>query len=150
MSSCAGGTSTSACGRDRPVGAGRAAAVASSRRRRGDSLRSWSVRRRDATVISQPAGSRARPPPATASTAASSASCTASSQASKSSVAADERAEDLRRQLAQQVLDARARSHLLAAAAHERPDLDRPVSGRPGSGPRSRPTRSGVVAVDDE
>ena len=82
MSSCAGSTSTSGAGvTARSLGSN--AAVASSRRRRADSLRSWSVRRRDATVISHARGLSGRPSVGHCVAAASSASCTASSQASK-------------------------------------------------------------------
>ena len=60
-----------------------AANVVSSRRRRDASLRNWSVKRREATVTSQPSGRSGRPSRGHRSVAAIIASWTASSQASK-------------------------------------------------------------------
>src|SRR5258708_3791696 len=62
---------------------GASTATLSSRRRRADSFRHSSVRRREATVISQPFGLLGRPSVGHCSAAASSASWTASSHLSK-------------------------------------------------------------------
>ncbi len=62
---------------------GASRAAVSSRRRRADSLRHSSARRRDATVISHPVGLSGTPSVGHCTAAASSASCTASSQVSK-------------------------------------------------------------------
>ena len=63
---------------------GSSAAAVSSRRRRADSARQVSVRRRSATVTSQPRGLSGTPSRGHWTEAASSASCTASSHAPKS------------------------------------------------------------------
>jgi hypothetical protein len=85
-------------------GGSRAAAVAS-RRSRARSARSWSVMRRDATAISQPLGLSGMPSPDHCVAAARSASWTGVLRRVEAAVAADDRAEDLRGELAQQVLD---------------------------------------------
>ena len=59
------------------------AAAVVSRLRRAESLRHWSVSRRDATVISHPRGLCGMPRSVHATVASSRASCTASSHASK-------------------------------------------------------------------
>ena len=69
------------------------------------SLRSWSISRREATVISQPRGLSGCPRRATARRRRAAPPAPRPRTASKCAVAADERAEDLRRELAQQVLD---------------------------------------------
>ena len=88
---------------------------------------------------------RARPPRGHCVAAAISASCTASSAAAKSPIPPHDGAEHLRRQLAQQVLDAvGARavprpSHVRRRRAHHLPHLDRHVerrAARPGRGRR--------------
>ena len=76
-------SSASLSGTGSGSGGSRAAAI-SSRRRRAASLRHSSVRRRSATVISQPRGLSGTPCSGHCSAAASSASCTASSQPEKS------------------------------------------------------------------
>jgi hypothetical protein len=73
---------SSTAGASSGSGAAIAAAV-SSRRRRAVSLRHSSVRRREATVISQPVGLAGTPSAGHCVAAPSSASCTASSQVSK-------------------------------------------------------------------
>src|ERR687898_467255 len=68
------------------------AAEASSRRRRASSLRSWSVSRREATVVSQDRGGQQRLLHGVLADV-------------EVSVAADQRAEDLRCELTQQVVE---------------------------------------------
>ena len=81
VSSAAAGRSASAPGATHSS-AGEAVATASSRRRRADSPRTWSVMRREATVTSQPRGRSGTPSAGHWTAAASNASWTASSHRS--------------------------------------------------------------------
>ncbi len=105
VSSAAGAAQASSAAGARAASTGRSAASRSSRRRLAVSLRTWSVMRRAATVTSQPRGLAGMPSSGHCTAAAVRASWTASSQASNWPEPADERAEDLRREVAQQVLD---------------------------------------------
>ena len=118
-------------------------------RRRASSLRSWSVSRREPTVISQPAGCRG---------ARRSGHCTRRGQQRllhgvlarvEVAVAAHERAEDLRRQRPQQVLDAGVGAHMsVGGLVHQRPDLDRAEPGERHLG-RDLDRPLVALAVDD-
>ena len=81
--------------------------------------------------------------------AASSASWTASSHAVEVPVVADERAEDLRRQVAQQVLDAGVGAQRsVRGLVHQRPDLDLADAGERHAG-RDLERAFEALTVDD-
>ena len=105
VSSSSTGGSSSGAGANAPRGGTWAAAV-SSRRRRDCSLRSSSVSRREATVISQPRGFSGTPSPGHCTRRGEQRLLHGVLGGVEAPVAPDERAEHLRREPAQQVLDA--------------------------------------------
>ena len=84
---------------------GVSAAIALSRSRRAWSLRIWSISRREATVISQPRGLSGTPSAGHCTAAASTRLLDGVLAPLELAVPAHQPAEDLRRELAQQVLD---------------------------------------------
>ena len=97
------------------------------------SLRNWSVSRRDATVISQPRGLSGTPSPGHWSGGGEQRLLDRVLAGVELAVAPDQRAEDLRRELAQQVLDGAVGRRSVTSprpdAVHQRPDLDGVVLG---------------------